>query len=393
MPKKTGLRAFSTSANHLRHGLWFVVILLVGFVLRVYLATGSYNVDLKWFIVASELFQNNIIQFYGHLPSYIYPPLWYFICGILGKIQLAIGGVPFEFVERVFLSFVDLALLSGLLTLARRRGRSLLWTAALFFLNPISIILTGHHGQFDGLPLLFVVWAIVVLEDTKRTRRTNQIVAFMLLTIALLFKQSILFQVFTVFLAFHKNRLIGMLLTAFSVFFLGLSFVPFLPEAMRVIQSTTHQYAGIIGVYGISYAATLFCGQCVFPVYGMPFWALFRNIFVAATVLFALVARHKDIVRSCLIVTLFFFTFTTGIAPQYFMYPLVFGVLYPSKWFVLFSVVTGIFLVGHWDELNYTPFQVVNYTTVWITVVVWFLSELGRTFPGINKFFIKLKPH
>lgn len=381
------------SANQIRRGIVFICILLLGFVFRVYLATGSYNVDLKWFIVASELFQKNIFQFYSHLPSYIYPPLWYFVCGLLGTIAQAIEGVSFEFVERVFLSFVDLALLGGLLKLARRRGLSLLWTAALFFLNPVSVILTGHHGQFDALPLLFVVWAIVVLENTKRTRSTNQILAFILLTGALLFKQSILFQVFTVFLAFHKNRFVGIVLTIFSVFFLGLSFVPFLPDAMSVITSTANQYAGIVGVYGVSYAATLFCGQCVFPVFGMPFWALFRNIFAAFTGLFALTLRHKDAARSCLIVTLFFFTFTTGIAPQYFIYPLVFGVLYPSKWFVLFSVVTGIFLTGHWDELNYTPLQVVNYTTVWITVVVWFLAELGRTFPSIYKFYAKLKAH
>jgi len=393
MPKKTGLRVFGNSANQLRQGILFILILLLGFVLRVYLATGSYNVDLKWFIVASELFQKNIIQFYGHLPSYIYPPLWYFVCGLLGTIAQAIGGVSFEFVERVFLSFVDLALLGGLLKLARRRGLSPLWTTALFFLNPVSIILTGHHGQFDAVPLLFVVWAIVVLENTKRRRAANQITAFVLLTTALLFKQSILFQVFTVFLAFHKNRFVGIVLTIFSVIFLGLSFVPFLPDAMTVITSTANQYAGIVGVYGVSYAATLVCGQCMFPIFGMTFWALFRNVFAAFTGLFALVARNKDIARSCLIVTLFFFTFTTGIAPQYFMYPLVFGVLYPSKWFVLFSFVTGVFLTGHWDELQYVPFQVVNYTTVWITVVLWFLAELGRMFPGIHKFYAKLKAH
>ncbi len=356
-----------------------LLIIVVGFTVRFILANGRFNQDLQSFVVNAELFRQGVPNFYLVQPVYGYPPLWYYICGLLGVFQRTFGISSFALVERMFLSLVDLGIMFILMALAKRRGTNPLIVAALFFLSPISIIISAYHGQFDNVTLFFVVTAILALEQNHWKRFSREIVAFISLTLALLLKQAIIFHVFTVFLAFSKKRITGILLTGCSVILFFLSFLPFIEGALGPMKDTMNRYGGILGTYGISYIAFMYCGQCSISILGMNFWVFLRNIFMVLMIVYIYFNRHKDIARSSLLMTLFFYTFTSGIAPQYFVYPLVFGALFPSKWFLLYSVVTSIFLMGHWDELNITALQTINYNTVWITVVLWYISELIRT--------------
>jgi hypothetical protein len=366
-------------------------VVAAGLTARGYLATGRFNPDLQSFIVNADLFRQRVPNFYTVQPVYGYPPLWYYVCGLLGELQRAIGIVSFPFVERMFLGFVDLAIMAVLMVLARHRRRNPLVVGTVFFLNPISIIITGYHGQFDNLTLLFVVTAILVLETGRLKRMARELGAFFLLTLALLFKQAILFHAMTVFMAFDRKRYVGVVLTGLAVILFALSYVPFLPGAWGPTRNTMNQYGGILGVYGFSYLAAVACGRCELNVFGMYFWVFLRNIFMGMMGLYILFTRNRDVARTCLLMTLFFYTFTTGIAPQYFVYPLVFGALFPSKWFVLYSIITGMFLAGHWDELGIPAFQTISYNVVWLTIVIWYASELVRTNPTANKWYVRLK--
>src|SRR6185369_1491861 len=50
------------------------------------------------------------------------------------------------------------------------RGRHGSRVAALFFLNPVSILITGLHGQFDNLAVLAALLAMLVMGEHEAGR-------------------------------------------------------------------------------------------------------------------------------------------------------------------------------------------------------------------------------
>ena len=71
--------------------------------------------------------------------------------------------IAFRWKVATFLTGVDVAIFFLLL---RSYG---VWIASLFFLNPISIIITGYHSQLDGLAVLFALIAAWVIERYKNS--------------------------------------------------------------------------------------------------------------------------------------------------------------------------------------------------------------------------------
>jgi len=88
--------------------------------------------------------------------------------------------------------------------------------------------------------------------------------------------------------------------------------------------------------------------------------------------------KDKDIIRNCLLGMLFFLGFITGIAIQYFVLPIALGVLRPSRGFLLYSLVTTLFLLGDLDNVFVPGFHKLGWNVVWLSVMYWFILELKR---------------
>jgi hypothetical protein len=121
--------------------------------------------------VAEIIHQRGMFGLYTHTPGiYPYPPVW------VGFEMTALwlhwqGVLPFSLAIRLPIIIADVAMVAIIWRYVRRHTqfpqRALL-AAALYALNPVSIIISCWHGQFDALPVCGVALAMLFTEHHWR---------------------------------------------------------------------------------------------------------------------------------------------------------------------------------------------------------------------------------
>lgn len=256
--------------------LWLTLIVLSGVGFRLILATGSYNYDVAKFYEDVELFKQGK-NIYLFQIDYRYSPLFWYYLGFLSMIGSLTKVFPFYFLIRASLMVVDTVTLFVLLGLSRKRSISLVTTAAIFFLNPISIIVSGHYGQFDNIAIFFLLLGILIYQHRESFSYYLRIFSpWVLLTVGLLFKHTVFFAVLSYWVNVFKSVRKGTILFVFSILVFLLTFIPYWEAKDQIINNVFH-YGGAQGVYGISYLIEAACPNCSFL--GMSFLNIYRYIF------------------------------------------------------------------------------------------------------------------
>ena len=158
-------------------GLLFVLVLL----LRLAIAAqfrGNYDSD-SFRLVADLILDGKNV--YAETDRYNYSPVWAYAVAalwklvrpdfsrfllLLGLLQTAADVVSAVFVARI----------------ARTLGRpapDANRAALLFFSNPVSVLASSAHGQFDGLAIVFLLWAILIAMGTMEGRRSIAVTALL----------------------------------------------------------------------------------------------------------------------------------------------------------------------------------------------------------------------
>jgi len=86
--------------------------------------------------------------------------------------------------------------------------------------------------------------------------------------------------------------------------------------------------------------------------------------------------KSKDIIAQCLLGMLFFLTFTTGFAIQYFVLPVALGTLRPTKYFLLYTFAASVLTLGNDNNVFVPGFHLLKMNIVWVVVICWFVSEM-----------------
>ena len=185
-----------------------------------------------------------------------WPPLWMQIIYLLQKTS-AVTGLSFVICLLCFLIIVDLALIVALYVLLqilipdRSPGRVVLWAISL---NPVCILLTCQHGNFDGLVALGVVlFLIAVVSYQKSHDPTDWLLASLLLGVAILIKTTPVVLAPLLLLGITRLRartvLLGVALTVGPVL-LGMSIIYVLAPAG--VRENVLAYRSIPGYFGIT---------------------------------------------------------------------------------------------------------------------------------------------
>ena len=156
--------------------------------LYIFLAPFFFHPDLKTILYQSQFLSNGVTNIYrflaenpdrAYLGPFVYPPLAYFIFGVLfAPIKFFAGGgfvdwlgmgndaVSVAHIHRylfvmklplIFVHFVTGVILTRLLQDKKKRGVLLL----VWFFNPISLYVVSLMGQFDGIAVLATVLALM----------------------------------------------------------------------------------------------------------------------------------------------------------------------------------------------------------------------------------------
>lgn len=138
------------------------MLLALALILRlvVVLLTSGAGYDMMSYVIQAEsvLTHHNVYTFTDRYP---YPPAWVWLVA-LAQWTANTTGLPFDKLVRLP-GIVGDALIVALL--GRRKGTK----SALFYaLNPVSILITAGHGQFDSLVMALVVVAWALWDTSQR---------------------------------------------------------------------------------------------------------------------------------------------------------------------------------------------------------------------------------
>lgn len=346
-----------------RRQFWaqFLIIIVLGTLLRLWLAYAYFgNFDMSSFTTVSDIVLSGH-NVYSLTPFYNYSPVWFNILGSLRIIAYALA-MPFHFMVRSFLTIIDLYSLAILVLIGISEGLShegIIQLSMLFYLNPITYLLTGYHGQFENFALLFIIIALYFYIRFKNGNQTSKYYSWLAFTAALIIKHNTVILVTTgIINLFKKSRIILLFLGLTALLFL-LTFVPYMSTGQQGIITNVFMYGGISGIYGISSFIAL---------------PQLKYLFIIGLLIYPFLIVEREIAEQFLLGTLFFLTFTTGIGIQYFVLPVVFGALRPTRWFLLYTFVTTIVILGAFENLSLAGFNSFSLNAVWICVLFWFIT-------------------
>lgn len=185
-----------------------------------------------------------------------WPPFWMQVIYLLEKTS-ALTGLPFVACLLSFLVMVDLVLIAALYAFLqmlipdRPPGRVVLWAISL---NPVCILLTCQHGNFDGLVALSVVLFLIAVVSYRNSRDlTDWLLACLLLGIAILIKTTPIVLAPLLLLGIARLRARTVLLgvaVAVGPVLLGMSIIYVL--APTGVRENVLAYRSIPGYFGIT---------------------------------------------------------------------------------------------------------------------------------------------
>ena len=337
------------------------LIILNGTIIRLFLAYTCYgNFDMHSFEIVANIFTKGG-NVYAETGRYNYSPIWFIILGFLKQIQIAFPVLAFHFVQKAFMCGIDLLILLFLILISKTKKISIINTTLLFYLNPVSFLLTGYHGQFESLAILMILigaFGYFRLENNPILRSS---ILWIFSTLGMVVKHNIFYEMIVCSKFAAKTcKLRFLLLVVSGLIFLSL-FIPYLSDGSRGIAKNVFFYSSIKESYGIN---TFSCSKEL------------KYLFVLGLFIYPFFLKDKDIIKQCLLCALFFLVFTTGISIQYFILPVAFGALYPSKGFLLYSLITSLFILGSANNVNFGMFKIFNWwNIVWISAIYWFIAE------------------
>ena len=355
--------------NRSRFLLLFALILA----LRIAIAAQFRgNFDTQSFLIVVQAVESGQ-NVYAATDRYNYSPLWAFIVTGAWKIAAPSAG---SFVLLLGLLQIAADAASTALLVGIARGRLALGAEGarrcglLFFSNPVSVLISCAHGQFDGLSILFLLAAIFLASQTASRARKASIAG--MLALSLLVKHVTLFHP----LLFSRRRERGglpdaLVLVPYLVF--AGSFLPYLSAAGPILRNVV-LYPGRLSSGSLQKAG----GLQAFLEFGafVPLGFSVAMLLAVAWVLHQI--RHLELARSCLVLFLALMTFSPSYAVQYLVWPLALGALFPSAAYGLFTLAGALYHSSAPESLGIPwPVRATSLGT-WLAAAFWFVTEMVR---------------
>jgi hypothetical protein len=282
---------------------------------------------------------------------YPYPPVW--VAVEAGAEWLARRtGASFAVLVKLPVVLADLGLVALLARMGRSRGLGLR-SAWLYALHPVSVLITGFHGQFDAAALLFVLLSGFWLEGRRFDRSALALAA----GIALKSSPVLLLPFWLLAVEGGRARFRFLALATLPV---ALLLAPFAVDDAAALGRELFGYGGVadFGWIGLVRAVRwLFTGHLARSE--APHWAAHAFAAKAAFLagfacLIGLVATRR--VRfapeaAALAVFLAFLTLYGLLSAQYLLWVVPFGLLVPDRYAGLHAAVSATALLGFYPFL------------------------------------------
>lgn len=322
----------------------FWLSILAGIILRFVIMTLGHNFDFESYCIVGELASQGK-NIYAHTSRYNYGPVWFTLLGVFWNIASHFQNsiLVFRILIVAALTITDIIIAK---VISDRAGK--LW-GALFFLNPISLIITGYHNQFDNIAVFLAVYGILCIESsyTERNIKFMDIAGIILLSMSLITKHLLwafpLYILFSTKIDTRKKILYAFIPPLMFI----LSFLPFMREGWHGILHNVFFYRsfnnfplfalGILNHFGVHIPLQKYI--CV-PLFGL--------IMLLSAYLF----RHENLFSSFMLYTISLVCFSSAIANQYIAIPCMALIILLQRKSALYFIMGGIFLSCNGNGLH-----------------------------------------
>jgi hypothetical protein len=319
--------------------IWlFFGVIVIGVAARLFVATRGHNYDMdSWQVIADIMDHGGNV--YAETARYNYGPFWFNVLHVLNWLA-GHNATVFRYLITGFLSLVD----AGICFVLWRSFGKL--AAALFFLNPVSIIITGYHTQFDNLALLLGLWAVTLFgDDFERPVDRRKCFGLLLLGFSLMTKH-ILF-VFPFWLAVKQKGLLQkctVLCLPVTCFVLG--FAPYWAGGKSGIIWNVFFYSSTNTAHFYNFfvpAAVHFCFDS-------------RMVWLLVLGLFAFIYRRKPALESLLLYTCVLVATAPATTNQYLAIPVAFTAVFVNAFTMLYTAVATYHLSLDVNGPHFLPY-------------------------------------
>ncbi len=335
---------------------FWIVITAAFFVtlFKIYIALTTYgsNDIWSWNFFANTMHQYGAIKLYQKIDRFIHPPFMIHILN-LWLILSKKTSLPFQFWVRlpgILADFGSILLVKSILEKTNTPFSKIAFMTMV--LAPISIMVSGFHGNTDPVLMFFLLIAIDRLS--LELSNFNLIAAGLAFGMAISIKMVPLMYLPAIFFYLPDNKKrIKFLLYAFATFFtLAL---PYLAEDPKLILVKILNYHSLYGYWGISFifkATHNIYLNTIFKEFGAYFTMLLITL-AAFCMNWRIHGKKPSIFTQCALTTFLFFIFTPGFGVQYLAWTVPWIVLLSARESLYYNAITGLFLFtvySFWSE-------------------------------------------
>lgn len=301
------------------------VIILFGFSVRVLLSfifqhvtnydTQSYEIIGSRTLALLDIYKGFGYNHHPYLPMFLYVEAfasWF--------VHL---GIPQMLTIKLLLSFVDTLIIVLVYHLSRKN----LKTALLYAVNPVTILIVTVQGQFDVIPIAFLLFATYCLEKKK------EIHSLLFLSMAIAFKTWPVLVLFHFIHRIQNKKLLWIIpvVPLASILFYSLLFRVSVPDVLYPVLS----YRGAYGVWGTGFILAKL------GVHSSLFFKILSNLVTLGCMLTFLFWKKAPLTESLFRSLLLFFVITPTFGIQWLAWLTPFILLTKSRYrFLLIFVFT-----------------------------------------------------
>ena len=329
--------------------LWLAAI-FVGTLARIVIARLGHNEDFYNWTWNATVLRDGGSVYSGDVP-YGYGPFWMFVLRFADLIQNLFpdNRKIFRLVIILILTLADLLIAA---IIARKFSH---YAALLFFLNPISIIISGYHNQFDNIAILAALVAVMYFDsEPSESKSRNLYLGLALIGLSLAVKQILLF--FPVWLFFRNGTFKQRVTRGAMPYVVYIAcFIPWATSIARIeiiFEEIFLQRRGRPGVIrnlgGATYVEPTFDLN-----YGRMGYYLSYLIWVLGILAFGWIMRNRSLFHSLIVYLLLMVGLAPAFSQQQLILPLIALFVYATIELKIFYLLTLLFMIQNSDELGY----------------------------------------
>ena len=320
----------------------FIVLCALGIMARFFVMQLGHNYDFESYMIVGDIVSKGG-NVYAETYRYNYGFVFFLIQGLGYKVS-QLFPEALEGLYRVYIvSILTMADLFITLHIVRKYSYR---CALLFFLNPIVIVITGYHNQFDNIALLLAFVAIDYYDE-KKSFSKDDIKAITLLSFSLLVKHIMAFF-FIWILASRKfsnpRKRIAYACVPPVVFLI--SFIPFClgnKAAFEGILNNVFLYKSYNNYPLLSWFLDL---AGVSDRY-------YFFIFIFIIIVIGVLSRNMELDKAFLLYTASLVAFSSAIANQYLIIPMIALATYKNKAFYwIYTAIGSFYCILNQNELH-----------------------------------------